>query len=168
MAYTKTGGTCRADPTSQKPRAIVGLDRLKWRNADGRLFLYHGNDPNPLVTIEPDSKYSGMYRIRFPDGGLSDMANLTRAKDAASSHCENSTLGVSGRKKRLRLPATFTKCGGRLRAPPILSARLLKALLRRTCREAPQQHQRPVRRPSHRNVGITGLPCAVEVCPHGT
>src|SRR5215471_11868803 len=84
------------------------------------------------------------------------------------SHCENSTLGVSGRKKRLRLPATFTKCGGRLRAPPILSARLLKALLRRTCREAPQQHQRPVRRPSHRNVGITGLPCAVEVCPHGT
>ena len=41
MAYTKTGGTCRADPTSQKPRAIVGLDRLKWRNADGRLFLYH-------------------------------------------------------------------------------------------------------------------------------
>jgi hypothetical protein len=24
-----------------------------------------------------------MYRIRFPDGGLSDMANLTRAKDAA-------------------------------------------------------------------------------------
>src|SRR5262249_29644526 len=85
MAYTKTGGTCRADPTSQKPRAIVGLDRLKWRNADGRLFLYHGNDPNPLVTIEPDSKYSGMYRIRFPDGGLSDMANLTRAKDAATA-----------------------------------------------------------------------------------
>src|SRR5262249_31711876 len=83
MAYTKTGGTCRADPTSQKPRAIVGLDRLKWRNADGRLFLYHGNDPNPLVTIEPDSKYAGMYRIRFPDGGLSDMANLTRVKDAA-------------------------------------------------------------------------------------
>jgi hypothetical protein len=24
-----------------------------------------------------------MYRIRFPDGGLSDMVNLTRAKDAA-------------------------------------------------------------------------------------
>jgi len=33
MAYTKTGGTCRADPTSQKPRVIVGLDRLKWRNS---------------------------------------------------------------------------------------------------------------------------------------
>jgi hypothetical protein len=24
-----------------------------------------------------------MYRIQFPDGGLSDMVNLTRAKDAA-------------------------------------------------------------------------------------
>ena len=67
MAYTKTGGPRRIPPASQKPKTIVGLDRLKWRNADKRLFLYHRNDPNPLVTIEPDSKYTGMYRIRFPD-----------------------------------------------------------------------------------------------------
>jgi hypothetical protein len=38
---------------------------------------------NPLVTVENDSKYTGMYRIRFPDGGFSDTVNLTRAKDAA-------------------------------------------------------------------------------------
>ena len=83
MAYTKTGGTCRVPPTSQKPKTVVGRDRLNWRHADGRLFLHHGNDRNPLFTVEPDSKYTGMYRIRFPDGRLSDMANLTRAKDAA-------------------------------------------------------------------------------------
>jgi hypothetical protein len=79
MAYTKTGGTCRVP----KPKIIVGCDRLNWRHADGRLFLYYGNNRNPLLTVEPDSQYAGMYRIRFPDGGLSDMANLTRAKDAA-------------------------------------------------------------------------------------
>jgi hypothetical protein len=82
MTYTKTGGTCRV-PSSQKPKPIVGRDRLKWRHADGRLFLYHGNNCSPLLTVEPDSKYAGMYRIRFPEGGLSDMVNLTRAKDAA-------------------------------------------------------------------------------------
>jgi hypothetical protein len=83
MAYTKTSGTCRVPPASQKPKNIVGCDRLNWRDADGRLFLFHGNNRNLLLTVEPDSKYAGMYRIRFPDGGLSDMANLTRAKDAA-------------------------------------------------------------------------------------
>jgi hypothetical protein len=83
MAYTKTGGTCRVPPTSQKPKTIVGHDRLKWRHADDRWFLFHGNNRNPLISIEPDSKYAGMYRLRFQEGGLSDMVNLTRAKDAA-------------------------------------------------------------------------------------
>jgi hypothetical protein len=33
-------------------------------------------------TIEADSNYPGMYRIRADDGSLSDMVNLARAKDA--------------------------------------------------------------------------------------
>ena len=32
--------------------------------------------------IVPDPTYPGMYRIRRPDGTLTDMANLTRIKDA--------------------------------------------------------------------------------------
>ena len=32
--------------------------------------------------IVPDAKWPGIYRIRLPDGSLSDMANLTRIKDA--------------------------------------------------------------------------------------
>jgi hypothetical protein len=32
--------------------------------------------------IVPDPKWSGMYRIKRPDGSLSDMANLTRCRDA--------------------------------------------------------------------------------------
>jgi hypothetical protein len=34
-------------------------------------------------TVVPDSKWPNMYRVRSPDGTLSDMVNLARAKDAA-------------------------------------------------------------------------------------
>jgi hypothetical protein len=123
MAHTKTGGTCRVPPTSQKPKNIVGTDRLNWRHVDGRLFLFHGNDRNPLVSIEPDSNYASMYRIRFPDGGLSDMANLTRAKDAAIAFAlRNLNSGDSGvqetprtagyvRKKRGKAPRAANPLG---------------------------------------------------------
>jgi hypothetical protein len=82
-AYTKTASAYCATPASEKSKIIVGRDRLNWHRADGRLFLFHGNNPNPLLSVEPDSKYTGMYRVRFPDGGFSDMVNLARAKDAA-------------------------------------------------------------------------------------
>ena len=35
--------------------------------------------------IVPDPKWPGMYRIRRPDGSLSDMANLTRCRDVHRS-----------------------------------------------------------------------------------
>jgi hypothetical protein len=95
MAYTKIADTCGATSASPQSQTIVGRDRLSWRRADGRLFLFHRNDRNPLVTIEPDSKYPGMYRIRFPDGGLSDMVNLTRAKDAALAFALRSLNSVA-------------------------------------------------------------------------
>jgi hypothetical protein len=37
------------------------------------------------VSIVPDARWSDMYRLRFPDGSLSDMVNLTRARDALSA-----------------------------------------------------------------------------------
>ena len=40
----------------------------------------------PLAQIELDETYPGMWRFRLlPDGGLSDMVNLSRAKDAAAT-----------------------------------------------------------------------------------
>lgn len=33
--------------------------------------------------VVPDTKYPQMWRVKLPDGKLSDMVNLTRAKDAA-------------------------------------------------------------------------------------
>jgi hypothetical protein len=35
--------------------------------------------------IVPDERYPGMYRLRLPDGSLSDVVNLTRAKDALAA-----------------------------------------------------------------------------------
>jgi hypothetical protein len=64
-------------------RSITGRDRLTWRKDGARLLLYHGSDPNPLAAVEPDAKYPFLSRVRYPDGQLSDMVNLTRAKDAA-------------------------------------------------------------------------------------
>jgi hypothetical protein len=36
-----------------------------------------------IVRVLPDKAWPGMWRIRHPDGRLSDMANLTWAKDGA-------------------------------------------------------------------------------------
>ena len=103
-------------PSSKKRKVIVGRDRLTWRHTtDHRLLLCHGSRPNPLVTVEPDSKYAGMYRIRFLDGGLSDMVNLTRAKDAALAfvlqalNCEAQEMPPDAsyvRQKRSAVPNT--------------------------------------------------------------
>jgi hypothetical protein len=36
--------------------------------------------------VVPDAAHRGMWRVRWPDGRLSDMTNLTRAKDAVAFH----------------------------------------------------------------------------------
>jgi hypothetical protein len=52
--------------TLQQPRALKPTSKLDRR-------------------IVPDAKWLGMYRIRRPDGSLTDMVNLARAKDALRS-----------------------------------------------------------------------------------
>ena len=46
--------------------------------------LHYGRQATPLCHVNPDDKYPSMYRIHWPDGEVSDMVNLSRAKDAAS------------------------------------------------------------------------------------
>jgi len=61
-------------------KRIYGRQDLKW---DGlRLRLCTGR---LLATVEDDAEWAGMYRVRLPNGHLTDMVNLTRAKDAAIS-----------------------------------------------------------------------------------
>jgi hypothetical protein len=43
----------------------------------------------------PDSVYPGMWRVQWPDGRVSDLANLTRINDAIACFVES-----AGRRKR--------------------------------------------------------------------
>jgi hypothetical protein len=54
--------------------------------------------------IEPDSTYPGMWRLRWPDGDLSDMANIARAKDAAACFLENTARRKRGAAQAIRRP----------------------------------------------------------------
>jgi hypothetical protein len=58
----------RAHPAGSRPKSATAAPR------DLSVTRAHA--------ITPDGQWPGMYRIRQPDGSLSDMLNLTRAKDA--------------------------------------------------------------------------------------
>ncbi len=64
--------------------SIVGRDRLWWRRAGDFLTLHHGKSQRALAYVEPDPEWPGMFRVRSTCG-ITDMVNLTRAKDAAAS-----------------------------------------------------------------------------------
>jgi hypothetical protein len=54
-------------------------DRVEWK---GDNLVLNGRK-TPLVSIVEDDKYREMWRVRRPDGSLTDMVNRARAKDAA-------------------------------------------------------------------------------------
>jgi hypothetical protein len=62
---------------------ITGRDRLSWHKSAGGFALHREGLRAPLLHVMPDATHRGMWRIRHPDGRLSDMANLTWAKDGA-------------------------------------------------------------------------------------
>ena len=53
------------------------------------LCLHRGRSRRPIVRIIPDGV---LYRIEWPDIGLSDLTNLTRAKAAALQWAERQTM----------------------------------------------------------------------------
>ena len=58
---------------------MIGYDDLVWR---GDAVFYNRRK---ILNVVRDSKHPSMWRVRLPDGRLSDMANRTWAKDAAAS-----------------------------------------------------------------------------------
>jgi hypothetical protein len=54
-----------------------------WGMVESTYSLHYGKSTKALAEVIPDNEYLGMWRIRWPDGQLSDMVNLSRAKDAA-------------------------------------------------------------------------------------
>ena len=57
---------------------MYGHQDLHWK--DSRLYLGSCATGN---SITPDTKYPSMWRVRYPEGSLSDIVNLTRARDGA-------------------------------------------------------------------------------------
>jgi hypothetical protein len=60
--------------------------------------LHYGNARTPLCRVIPDEAFAAMYRIEWPGGERSVMANLSRARDAAAAICER---GPPARNRRL-------------------------------------------------------------------
>ena len=53
-------------------------------------YLHRGRSKKPILEVVPDS--TGLYRIAWPDIGLSETANLTRCKQAALEWAEQNFL----------------------------------------------------------------------------
>ena len=58
---------------------------LTWKFENGKHALYRQGSKVPVLSVVPDQTYPGMWRIQSKDGKLSDMTNLSRARDAATS-----------------------------------------------------------------------------------
>jgi hypothetical protein len=80
--------------------------------------LHYGQTQAPLVWVEPDSVHPNMWRIVWPDGRVSDMVNLARAKDAAMALCERGPPARDPRRLHWRLDRSNSLYGGRTRVLP--------------------------------------------------
>jgi hypothetical protein len=70
--------------TAEHGAALRALSRPEWR----AYLLHNGNGGRPLVRIEPDASWPGMWRMHWPDGRVSDMGDLKQIRDAAAAICE--------------------------------------------------------------------------------
>src|SRR5262249_44335053 len=81
---------------------MIESHQLAWRTIENGFALHRWQAKTPLLHVVPDTPYPGMWRIRSPDGRLTDMASLTRAKDAAVSIAvETLNAGKRGRQSSL-------------------------------------------------------------------
>lgn len=92
---------------------IVGRSSLSWRKTGARLYDLHFGRRAPLLHIEPDATWPGMFRIVMPDGSRTDMVNLPRAKNAGMS------LGLALLRRTSPEPVTAPAKGStRWQVPP--------------------------------------------------
>jgi hypothetical protein len=90
--------------------------------------LFHGRARTPIVEIVPDGE-PGLYRVVWPDIGLSGPVNLTRAKHAAEEWAERS-FATEQRKisvaRRLKSLSNFRWSASHVRQNGPVGARHLK------------------------------------------
>jgi hypothetical protein len=86
---------------ASKAGHCFGRNELLW---DGLQLRLRTVDGPVMATVEEDANWPGMWRVRM-GRRLSDMANLSRAKDAAIS------IVLRGLNANSRMP-TGRECGG--------------------------------------------------------
>jgi hypothetical protein len=82
-----------------------------------RAFQYslrYGSAKNPVAEVIPDKTWPGMWRVRTPDRSLSDMANLSRAKDAALAIAERGPPAKDAKLLRWEMAPLGEALGGSL------------------------------------------------------
>src|SRR5262249_15332898 len=62
---------------------MYDTSKLSWKKRQEGWALYCEGRSGPVLHVVPDPTHPNMWRIRRPDGSLSDMANLTWARDGA-------------------------------------------------------------------------------------
>ena len=62
---------------------VYANEELEWRG--NRLIARDAGRRAPSVEINPDANWPGMWRLKRPDGSVTDMLNRARARDAARS-----------------------------------------------------------------------------------
>jgi predicted amino acid racemase len=87
---------------------IVGRNKLNWRKTADGYALHLGRSQKAMLKIVPDKVWPGMWRILHRDC-LSDMVNLSRAKDAGFSIA----LGVLNHRQETRPVASHARLFGR-------------------------------------------------------
>ena len=68
----------------------MGYGRQKSGRASPKMMPLGRRTTFGGFTVVPDPNWPNMYRLRRPDGSLTDMVNLTRARDAARALCGTS------------------------------------------------------------------------------
>ena len=101
---------------------VYAAKGLKWKG--NRLVVQAGGRHSPVAVIVPDTRWPGMWRVQRPDGTVTDMVNLARARDAARTillaalNCQETAPGarpfvLGARPKsdsRKRQAAFWAKC----------------------------------------------------------
>jgi hypothetical protein len=73
---------------------VYGRHELTWRTLpDGSYALHCYGRRRAMLYVVPDERYDSMWRVRTLGSQVSDMANLSRAKDGAAQ-VELSILNV--------------------------------------------------------------------------
>jgi hypothetical protein len=62
---------------------MIGPGSLSFRPIADGIAVCVGGRTKPIVVVVADQMHPDMFRVRHPNGGLSEMVNLARAKDAA-------------------------------------------------------------------------------------